>query len=208
MLNIPIKDHFRETRIFNSRLLIAGVGVAILCLLLLSRLVYLQLISHKHYATLSQANRVRPEPIPPVRGMILDRNGVVLAQNYPVYTLEIIPEQTDNLDQVLARLKRLITLSPKDLKTFNKNLKRRPRFESILLRTHLSDEEAARVAIELPYLYGVQIKARLQRHYPLGALGVHATGYVARIGESDMKSISASWVWSKAMSPCYWARSV
>ena len=91
MLNIPIKDHFRETRLYNARLSVIGVIVVTLIFALILRLAYLQVFAHRHYETLSQANRIKPIPIQPPRGLILDRNGVILAQNYPVYTLEIIP---------------------------------------------------------------------------------------------------------------------
>jgi len=192
MLNIPLKDYFRETRLFNARLTAAAVLVLGLTLILLVRLVYLQVVSHRHYVTLSQANRIKPIPIPPVRGLILDRYGTVLAQNLPVYTLEIIPEQVDDMDALLAELGEIVRLNPTDLKNFRKQLRRRPRFENLLLRTHLTDEEAARVAVKHPFLDGVELHARLQRHYPLGGLGVHAVGYVGRINEQEMERIDTS----------------
>ncbi|UCH53313.1 MAG: penicillin-binding protein 2 [Pseudomonadota bacterium] len=189
MLNIPLKDYFRETRVFNSRLSAAAIIMAILSLLLVARLTYLQILSYRHYSTLSQANRVRPLPIPPVRGLIVDRHGVVLAQNYPVHTLEIIPEQVDNMKSLLAELKGLVRITEGDEKSFRKQLRERPRFEALTLRTHLSDEEAARIAVRRPHLNGVELQARLQRHYPLGGLGVHAVGYVARISDQDLERI-------------------
>jgi penicillin-binding protein 2 len=189
MLNIPIKDHFRQTRIFNSRLSIAAVVLLGLALLLALRLGYLQLLAHTHFSTLSQANRIRPLPLPAVRGLILDRHGVVLASSYPVYTLEIVPEQVDDMQGLLTRLGELVTITDGDLKQFRKQLRERPRFEALTLRTHLTDLEAARVAVQRPYLEGVELQARLQRHYPLGGLGVHAIGYVGRINESEMERI-------------------
>ncbi len=191
MLNIPLKDYFRETRLFNARMSVAAVIMAILSVLLVARLGYLQLVSHRHYETLSQANRVRPIPIPPVRGLILDRHGVVLAQNYPVYTLELVPEQVGrkNMEATLAELGRLVRLTDADLKQFRRQLRERPRFEALTLRTHLTDEEAARVAVRRPYLHGVELQARLQRHYPLGGLAVHAVGYVGRISDADLERI-------------------
>ncbi|MEK6550355.1 MAG: penicillin-binding protein 2 [Pseudomonadota bacterium] len=189
MLNIPIKDYFRETRLFHSRLAVAAVLAGLLILLLLARLVYLQLIAHRHYETLAQANRIRPIPIPPARGLILDRHGVVLAQNYPVYTLEIVPEQVVDMNVLLEELGRLVRLTEGELKQFNKLLRERPRFETLILRTHLTEEEAARVALRRPYLNGVELQARLQRHYPLGGVAVHALGYVARIDENDQEKI-------------------
>lgn len=190
MLNIQIKDHFRETRIFGSRLMVLAVVVGLGMLTLFGRLVYLQVVHHSHYEKRARANQVTPIPIRPVRGRILDRNGVVLAQNYRIYTLEIIPEQVTDMKATLERLGTLITLTPRDLRRFNKRWRSsQRRFESVTLRTHLSDEEVARIAINQPYLHGVQLDARLQRHYPLGALGVHMLGYVGAINVKDMEKI-------------------
>jgi penicillin-binding protein 2 len=192
MLDIPLKDYFRETRLFSSRLSMASLVVALLTLVLVARLVYLQIISYRHYATLSQANSIHPRPIPPVRGRIFDRNGVVLAENVPVYTLEIIPEQVAHMDALLRQLGQIVQLSPSDIKNFKKEVHKRPRFESLTLRSHLSDAEAARIAVNRPNLDGVELHARLQRHYPLGGLGVDAIGYVARIDEQDISDIDRS----------------
>ncbi|MHB8621854.1 MAG: penicillin-binding protein 2 [Sulfuricaulis sp.] len=189
MLNIPIKDHFRETRLFNARLSVVGVIVVILILSLLLRLAYLQIFAHRHYETLSQANRIKPIPIQPPRGLILDRNGVVLAQNYPVYTLVVIPEQVDDMDSLLAELGQVVNLNEADLANFRKQLIERPRFESLVLRSHLTEEEAARLAVKRPYFNGVELEARLQRYYPLTGLGEHFLGYVGRINEQDQEQI-------------------
>lgn len=192
MLDIPIKDRFREARVFHRRLIVAVVVTAIMVLVLLSRLVYLQVVAHRHYETLAQSNRINPVPISPVRGTIFDRNGIVLAKNYPIYTLEVIPERIGDMEAMLTRLGKLISLNESDLKSFRKKLRKRARFESIPLRTHLTDEEAARIAVNRPYLNGVELQARLQRHYPLGKLAVHAIGYVSRISDRDMKRIDVS----------------
>jgi penicillin-binding protein 2 len=192
MLNIPLKDYLRETRIFNSRLGWSVVGVALLTLLLLVRIVYLQVIDYRHYATLSQENRVKPVPVPPARGLILDRNGVVLAQNFPAYTLEIVPEQVGDLDALIAELRQWVRITESDEESFRKQLRERPRFENLTLRSYLSEEERARIAARLPFLNGVELRARLQRHYPLGGLAVHALGYVSRISEQDLERIDKS----------------
>lgn len=189
MLNIPIKDQFRESRVFNARLTVVGAIVLALILALFLRLVYLQIFAHRHFETLSQANRIKPIPIQPPRGLILDRNGVVLAQNYPVYTLEIIPEQVDDMNSLLEELKQVVSLNESDLKNFQKQLRERPRFENLLLRSHLTEEEAARLAVKRTYFSGVELEARLQRHYPLAGLGVHFLGYVARINEQELERI-------------------
>lgn len=189
MLNIPIKDHFRETRLFNARLSVIGVIVVMLILALLLRLAYLQIFAHRHYETLSQANRIKPIPIQPPRGLILDRNGVVLAQNYPVYTLEIIPEQVNDMAALLKNLGQVVNLNEADLKNFRKQLRDRPRFESLVLRSHLTEEEAARLAVKRPYFIGVELEARLQRQYPLTGLGAHFLGYVGRINEQEEEQV-------------------
>ena len=192
MLNIPLKDHFRETRIFASRLTILAGFVVVLMLVLLGRMLYLQVVHHQHYETRARANQITPEPVPPVRGLILDKNGVVLAQNYPAYTLEVIPEQVTDMAATLEQVGKLVALSDADLKQFEKLRRSRPRFESLALRTNLTEEEAARIAINRPHLQGVELHARLQRHYPLGGLGIHLTGYVGRINEDEAELIERS----------------
>ncbi len=192
MLDIPLKDYFRESRLFSSRLSVAVVVVLLLTLVLLARLVYLQIINYRYYATLSQENRIRPWPIPPVRGRILDRNGIVLAESQPVFTLEITPEQVDDIDGLLKRLGEIVRLEESDIRNFKKQLRKRPRFESLTLRTRLSDEEAARIAVNRSLLNGVELQARLQRTYPLGGLAVHALGYVSRIDERELNKIDRS----------------
>jgi penicillin-binding protein 2 len=189
MLNIPIKDYLRETRIFNTRLGWAAVAVSVLTAVLLTRIVYLQVFDYRHYATLSQANRVKPVPVPPARGLILDRNGVVLAQNFPVYTLDIVPEQVDDMKELIADLRKLVRITDGDEESFRKLRRERPGFESLTLRSYLNEEEAARIAVRLPFLNGTELRARLQRHYPLGGLAVSALGYVSRISEQDLDRI-------------------
>ena len=187
-----IRDHLRESRLFGARLSIVTSVVVALTALLFLRLAYIQIVNYRHFATLSQENRIKPVPIPPVRGSIFDRNGVVLAQNYPVLTLEVVPDQVQNMGELLAGLGKIVTLNPRDLKLFAKQLRERPRFESLTLRTHLTDEEAARFALVRHRWDGVELRARLQRHYPQGALAVHAIGYVGRINEDEMESIDKS----------------
>ncbi len=192
MLDIPIQDRFRETRIFGLRIMVMVLLIGITILTLLGRLIYLQAISHQHFISRSQANRITPLPIPPVRGLILDRNGIALAQNYPVFTLELIPEQVGNMSELLGQLGKLVRLTDEDLKQFHKQRKKRPRFEAQVLRAQLTEEEASRIAVNLPGLQGVDLKASLQRHYPYGSLGAHMLGYVSRISERDLDNINRS----------------
>jgi penicillin-binding protein 2 len=184
-----IRDHLRESRLFGARLSIVASVVVALTAVLFLRLAYIQIVNYRHFATLSQENRVKPVPIPPVRGSIFDRNGVVLAQNYPVLTLEVIPDQVEDMGELLKELGKIVTLNERDLRLFAKQLRERPRFESLTLRTHLTDEEAARFALVRHRWNGAELRARLQRHYPQGTLAVHAIGYVGRINEDEMENI-------------------
>ncbi|MDH3690792.1 MAG: penicillin-binding protein 2 [Gammaproteobacteria bacterium] len=189
MADIQIKDYLRETQSIQSRLVIAAIALVLLCAILLIRLYYLQVIQHDHYATLSLENRIRLIPVPPVRGQIYDRNGVMLAQNFPVYTLEVVPDQVDDMEPLLAQLAQLVELSESDLERFHSMLQRRPSFEGQTLRANLSDEEAARFAVNRYRFKGVELKARLQRYYPHGDLTAHVIGYVGRISERDLDRI-------------------
>lgn len=192
MLDIPLQDRFRETRIFGLRVMILSLFIGLAVFVLLGRLIYLQAISHQYFVSRSQANRITPLPIPPVRGLILDRNGVTLAQSYPVLTLEITPEQVGNLDELLIQLGKLVRLSDSDLKRFHKQRKKHRRFQAQVLRSQLTEEEASRIAVNLPNLRGVDLKASLLRHYPYGSLAVHLLGYVSRISERDLDNINQS----------------
>ena len=188
----PLKDHLRETHSFTSRAVIALVCVGVLLGIVVIRLVYLQILSHEHFATLSEKNRVNIVPIPPTRGLIFDRNGVLLAQNLPSFSLEIIPEQTENLDATLAGLSQLISISTDDLESFRRRLKQKRPFESIPLRFRLSQEEVARFAINRYRFPGVDIQARLTRDYPFGKVASHVIGYVGRINEDELNELDPS----------------
>jgi len=190
--SLALKDHIRETQIFNRRLLIAAIFTILLLLLLLLRLAYLQILHQEHFVSLSENNRVTILPIPPTRGLIYDRNGVLLAQNLPSFSLELVPEHIPDLDATLAELQKLISISEEDLARFQKFRKRKRRFEGIPLRFRLTDEEVARVSTNLYRLPGVEIRAELARHYPLGKLASHAVGYVGRINEEDLRKLNPS----------------
>jgi penicillin-binding protein 2 len=181
-----IKDLHREQRIFGARVLIAAFIVVLLAGLLVGRLVYLQVASYSHFTTLSQNNRVRLEPVPPPRGLIFDRNGVVLAENRPAYSLELVPEAVEDVEDTLSRLGELIALREIDLERFRRALRGGHAFERIPLRFNLSDEEVARFAVQRHQFAGVDIEARLNRHYPMGADMAHAVGYVGRIDEREL----------------------
>lgn len=189
MSGTPIKDYLRESRLFNSRILVVVAVITFLVLVLIGRLAYLQTIDHKYYATLSNENSINPVPIAPVRGLIFDRNGVVLAENYPVLTLEIVPNQVKNMKALLSELGKVVTLNHRDLRNFYRQLREKPHFDSLVLRNNLTEEEADRFAVQRYRLTGAELHARLERYYPQGALAVAALGYVGRISESNTKVI-------------------
>ena len=182
--NQRIKDHFHETQIFNQRVLVAGLIMFFLLIMLLSRMFFLQITNQQHYSTLSENNRVSIRPIAPTRGLIFDRNGIILAQNLPSFTLEITPEHVDDLNKTLEKLSQLINISKEDLKRFHKRRRKKRRFEGVPLRFRLNEAEVAKISVQQNKLPGVTIKAQLSRHYPQGKLAAHAVGYVSRINEA------------------------
>jgi penicillin-binding protein 2 len=192
MARIKIKDHIRESRLFNSRILVSAAMVLLLLLLLLARLVQLQIVDHQHFTTLSRDNRVKVEPLPPPRGLIYDRKGVVLAQNLPTHSLEIIPERITDIDQTLAELGAIVDISDKDIERFQRLRKQRRRFESIPIRVRLTAEEVARFAVNRHRFPGVVLQAKLLRDYPLAENTAHVLGYVGRINEQELRRIDAS----------------
>ncbi|MCK5696706.1 MAG: penicillin-binding protein 2 [Gammaproteobacteria bacterium] len=184
-----LKDHFIEQRMFYNRSIVAIVFTLILFLILAFRLFFLQIMQYDYFATLSQNNRVSVQPIPPTRGLIYDRNGIILAENLPSYTLQITPEQTTDIDALLKDISALVNLRDIDIKKFKKEVQRKRRFEGIPLRFRLSDKEVAIVSVNLHRLPGVEIKAQLTRYYPYGKETAHIVGYVGRINEQELKSL-------------------
>jgi penicillin-binding protein 2 len=189
---LTLKDHLLEYHLFSNRAITLLVICGVLLLALLSRLWYLQVIEHEHFTTLSEDNRVNLQPIAPNRGLIYDRNGILLADNFPSYRLEITAEQIDDMPSTLMGLEEIIHIRETDRDRFDKLRARKPRFEAVPLRFHLSDEEVARFAVNRYRFPGVEIKAGLARHYPQGKLAVHALGYVGRIDEQSLKNIDSS----------------
>jgi len=184
-----IKNHTLEALLFKRRALVAAIFSIILILVLLSRLVHLQFFEFSHFSTLSENNRVRLTPLVPNRGLIYDRNGVVLAENRPSYQLEIIPEQIKDMSETLFELGQVVTLDESTLKRFKKQLKRSRKFEAVPLRTKLSEDEVAKLAVNRHRFPGVEINARLGRYYPMGKSMAHVIGYVGRIDEEELKRV-------------------
>ncbi len=184
-----IKDNLLESRLFMGRSLIALLLFGAMVVALVARLVWLQVVAHEHFTTLSEDNRVKLNPVPPNRGLIYDRNGVLLAENLSSFRLEVIPEQIEDMDATLAELGALIEITDYDRERFEKLRRRMSRFEGVPLRFHLSEEEVARFAINRHRFEGVDIQAGLSRYYPLGSHAAHALGYVGRINEEELQVI-------------------
>ena len=174
---------------FRFRIGFAAVAVLLAFGILLGRFIWLQVIQHDFYQTRAEDNRITLIPIVPNRGVITDRNGIVLARNYSAFTLEITPSQTGNLEETINALAEIIHVQPKDRKRFKRLLDEAKNFESIPIRTRLSDEEVAKFAAHRYRFPGVEVKARLFRQYPLGHVASHAIGYIGRITERDLKWI-------------------
>jgi len=189
---LTLKDHLFESRLVMNRAIILLVLGGVLLLVLFSRLLYLQVIAHEHFTTLSEDNRVKLQPIPPNRGLIFDRNGILLAENLPSYRLEITPEQISDMDATLDALGKILEIRDIDRTRFEKLRARKPRFESIPLLFNLSDDDVARFSVNRHLFPGVDITAGLARHYPQGTLAVHALGYVGRIDEQALKNLDTS----------------
>jgi penicillin-binding protein 2 len=186
-----LKDSASELYSFQSRLLIALLVVFVAFAGLVARFVYLQVLQHDHYQTLAESNRISIVPIAPNRGLIYDRNGVLLVHNFSAYTLEITRSKITNLEQTLTDLGQIIEITPKDRKRFKKLQEESKSFESLPIKTHLSDEEVARFAAQRYRFPGVEINARLFRHYPLGDTASHLIGYIGRINDKDLSDIEA-----------------
>jgi penicillin-binding protein 2 len=184
-----LRNAERELYLFKRRLSLAGMLVLVAFAGLFARFVYLQVIEHRHYQTLAETNRIAIVPIVPNRGVITDRNGVVLAQSYSAYTLEIQPSRVKNLDETIDALAQIVDVQPRDRKRFRKLLEESKNFESLPLRTRLTDDEVARFAVNRYRFPGVEIKARLFRQYPFGEVASHVVGYIGRINDRDVAQI-------------------
>ncbi len=200
MLNAPkspriiLKNALHEYRLFRDRVLLAWLVILVLLCGLMLRLVFLQVLDHSHFTTLSENNRLKILPLPPTRGLIYDRNGEVLAENQPSYTLDIVLEKVpkDGLEDLLARLAEEVDISEDDLKRFHRFRQHKRRFDPVPLRFRLTEEEVARLSVRSFEFPGVEISARLTRYYPWGKVAGHAIGYVGRISEAELKILDVS----------------
>ena len=178
-----------ELQRFRHRIFVFTVVVAVCFLLLFLRLAYLQIWRHEDLLAQAESNRTASVPVVPNRGLILDRNGVVLATNYSAYTLEITPSKTADLEQTIEALSALVDISPRDRRRFKKLMEESRSFESLPIRSRLSEAEVARFSAQRFRFPGVEIKARLFRSYPYGELASHVIGYIGRINQTEKEAI-------------------
>jgi len=190
---IPLKDHEKETRLVNKRLLACALFVALLSCFLVGRMYFLQVIEFAYHSTISENNRVHVLPIPPERGIIYDRNGVVLADNRPSFNLTMTRERAGDLNEVLEQLMTILKLPDEDRILFAKELKQsRHRYEPVTLLYELTEEQIALVAVNQFRLPGIDVEAQFVRHYPLGAHFAHSVGYVGRINEKESRELDST----------------
>jgi penicillin-binding protein 2 len=190
-----IKNIGAEKQLFAVRGVVAAIFAGVLLLVVAGRLFYLQVLRNEYYANLSQGNRIRTEPIPPSRGLILDRHGVVLADNLPAFQIELVREQVGDgqaLDAALAQMANIGLLRREEVANIKRTILLHKVYESVPIKLQLNDEEMALFAVHRYQFSGVDIRPRLARHYPLREIAVHAIGYVSAINEQDMKQIDSA----------------
>ena len=187
---IRLKDHEKDSRLVRGRVVVGAIVVVTLICVLLVRLYYLQVVQYDYHSTLSENNRVHVQPIPPTRGLIFDRNGVVIADNRPSFSLSMTRERSGDWQQVLDVIVEVLQLTPEDRALFEKRMKqgRRP-FEPVPILFELNEEQIARIAVNQFRLPGVEVVAQLVRHYPQGAHFAHSVGYMGRINEKELKTL-------------------
>lgn len=187
---IRLKDHEKDARLVRGRVVVGAIVVVALICVLLARLYYLQVVQYDYHSTLSENNRVHVQPIPPTRGLIFDRNGVVIADNRPSFSLSMTRERSGDWQQVLDVIVEVLQLTPEDRALFEKRMKqgRRP-FEPVPILFELNEEQIARIAVNQFRLPGVEVVAQLVRHYPQGAHFAHSVGYMGRINEKELKTL-------------------
>ena len=187
-----IRDHHYERRIFVGRIILSVVVASLLLGTVISRLVQLQIVNYEQYSEKAQGNRIRTQPVSPIRGLVLDRNGKVLAENLPAYQLELIPEQVDDIGDTLERLADLGLIERDNIEELIAQSRQTQRFRPVTLNSRLDDTEISRFAVQRARFPGVDFKPRLVRHYPDGAAIAHAVGYVGRMTVEDLQRVDAS----------------
>ena len=188
---VALKDASRERILYRRRFLVASALMVAMLGVIVGRYFFMQIVKHETYKTQSDRNRIQLQPIAPKRGLIFDRNGVLLAENIPSYSLVLIKERVPDLDETLSELAALIAVDEDDIRKFKKRLRHRRPYQAVPLKFRLTEEEIARLAVNRYRLPGVDVDAQLVRNYPHGELLAHALGYVGRINEREMDEIDA-----------------
>ena len=185
-----LKDSNREKRIYAFRTIVALLFVIVLMGALVFRLYHLQVVNHQYFQTLSDKNRMQLQSIAPNRGLIYDRNGILLADNQPIFSVAIIPEYSESIEHTIHQVSSIIGVSEDQISRFNKRMKRSRRpFQGVVLRSKLSEQEIAQIEVRRHELPGVKIQAELVRHYPMASDTAHSVGYVGRINEKDLSQV-------------------
>ena len=187
--HLPLKNQQQEKKIYSYRIFFAIGFVAIFLLLLISRYAYLQIAHYEHFKTASDKNRIRLQPIAPARGYIYDRNGILLADNYPVFSATMRKSDVEDIDGSIERLKRVIVLTEEDIERFKTRIKSARKTESVALKLNLTESEIARFSEVKHQFPGVKIETQMTRFYPHGGLFAHVVGYVGRINDKELQSI-------------------
>ncbi|WP_207903136.1 penicillin-binding protein 2 [Rheinheimera sp. D18] len=188
---VAIQDFAAEARLFNHRAVVAMLVVVLLFCIIIFNQYQLQIVSYQDYQTRSEDNRIKVVPMAPNRGLIFDRSGILLAENRPVFSLELVPEQIKDMPSTLAAIAELIELNPEQTASFLKQVKAQRRFNSIALKEQLNDTEVAIIAANQHRFPGVSVEARLSRHYPFGNLFTHALGYIGKINVRELQQLEA-----------------
>src|SRR5258708_39239037 len=184
----------QELQQFQVRVGVAGIAIVVAFALLAARFLYLQVLQHDVYRAKAEDNRISVVPVTPNRGLIVDRNGVVVARNYSGYTLEIFPRRVKNMERTIDELSELVDITPRDRARFRKLLQETRNAENLPIRNRLSDEETAKFAANRYRFEGVEIKARLFRQYPFGDVGSHVLAYLGRIPTQDQQKLVDDWL--------------
>ncbi len=184
-----IRDYQAEARLFTNRAIVAFLGIVVMMGILVANLYNIQVNQYQDYKTRSNDNRIKVVPIAPNRGLIYDRNGVLLAENQPVFNLEITPEKVKNMDETIDRLKTILTITPEQIERFHRDRKRTRRFKSVPLMTQLNEKQVAVFSVNQHKFPGVEITGSLKRYYPYGEILTHVIGYVSRINDKDMRRL-------------------
>ncbi|MDF4900631.1 penicillin-binding protein 2 [Vibrio parahaemolyticus] len=184
-----IRDYQAEARLFASRAIVAFLGIVILMGLLVANMYNIQVNQFQDYQTRSNDNRIKVVPIAPNRGLIYDRNGVLLAENRPVFNLELTPEKIKDIDATIQELQTILEITPEQIERFHRERKRTRRFKSVPLLTQLNEKQVAVFSVNQYRFPGVEISATLKRYYPYGEVLTHVIGYVSRINDRDMQRL-------------------